>query len=278
MLQRFADNPRNSTRLVGGEVGCSQTTVVKILHDNNLHPFKLQKVQELRPGDDLRRLEFCNLVELEEEARPNFLRSVLVTDEKGFSREGTFNPHNNHYWAEENPHIPFIRGYQQKFSVNVWCGILGDNLLGPHFLPPRLNAGNYLEFLQEVLPEFLMDVPVNLFAQHWFQHDGCPAHYGRAVRAHLDQVYPGRWIGRGGAVEWPARSPDLTPSDFYLWGAMETAVYETPVDDVDDLMARIVMAGEVVREDAGVFGRVRGKWLARCRRCIEANGGHVEIL
>lgn len=279
VLQRVADNPRTSTRLVSSEVGCSQATVVRVLHHNNLHPFKLQKVQELRPGDDVHRMEFCTLLTLEAEARPNFLRSVLVSDEKGFAREGTFNAHNNHFYAEENPHIPFVRGYQTKFSVNVWCGILGDSLLGPYILPPRLNAHHYLVFLQEVLPELLeeADPPVDLLFGHWFQHDGCPAHYGREVRAHLDAVYPDRWIGRGGPVHWPPRSPDLTPLDFYLWGAMERLVYETPVDTVEDLVARIVMAGEEIRQDAGVFARVRAEWLDRCRRCITANGGHVEL-
>uniref|UniRef100_A0A1Y1L9V9 Uncharacterized protein n=1 Tax=Photinus pyralis TaxID=7054 RepID=A0A1Y1L9V9_PHOPY len=123
-----------------------------------------------------------------------------------------------------------------------------------------------------------MDVPVNLYWDHWFQHDGCPAHYGRQVREHLDQTYPDRWIGRGGAVEWPARSPDITPLDFYLWGVMEAHVYETPVESEEDLIARVVMAGEAVRQDIGVFTRVRGEWLARCRKCIENNGGHVEHL
>ena len=46
--------------------------------------------------------------------------------------------------------------------------------------------------------------------------DGAPAHFARAPREVLDRWFPGRWIGRGGAVRWPARSPDLTPLDFYL--------------------------------------------------------------
>lgn len=279
VLQRVAQNPRTSTRAVASQVDCSGSTVHRILRRNNLHPFKLQKVHELRDGDAERRLEFCTLATQEQQARPNFLNSVLVSDEKGFSREGTFNHHNNHFYAEENPHLPHVRGYQTKFSVNVWCGILGDHLLGPYILPERLNAQRYLVFLQEVLPELLeeADPPVDLLVNHWFQHDGCPAHFGRDVRAYLDAAYPDRWIGRGGPVAWPARSPDLTPPDFFLWGTMEAQVYATPVESREDLVARVVMAGEQVRQDPGVFARVRADWLSRMERCIANNGSHVEL-
>ncbi|EZA51886.1 hypothetical protein X777_09189, partial [Ooceraea biroi] len=31
----------------------------------------------------------------------------------------------------------------------------------------------------------------------------------------LNESFPDRWIGRGGRISWPARSPDLTPLDFF---------------------------------------------------------------
>jgi hypothetical protein len=41
-------------------------------------------------------------------------------------------------------------------------------------------------------------------------------HFGRVVRDHLNERFHERWIGRGGPVSWPPRSPDLTPLEFYL--------------------------------------------------------------
>ncbi|GBO08792.1 hypothetical protein AVEN_104567-1 [Araneus ventricosus] len=52
----------------------------------------------------------------------------------------------------------------------------------------------------------------------WFQHDGAPAHYSIDVRLHLYATYGQQWIGRGGSVLSPARSPDLTCLDYFLWG------------------------------------------------------------
>ncbi|PNF43075.1 hypothetical protein B7P43_G02709 [Cryptotermes secundus] len=59
----------------------------------------------------------------------------------------------------------------------------------------------------------------------YLQQDGGPPHYHRDVRAYLDDTLPGPWIGRRGAIEYPPRSPDLTPLDFYLWGTLKDEVY-----------------------------------------------------
>lgn len=49
----------------------------------------------------------------------------------------------------------------------------------------------------------------------WFQQDGAPVRYAADVRF-LSEKFPYRWIDRRGLVEWPPRSPDLTPLNFYL--------------------------------------------------------------
>ena len=70
-------------------------------------------------------------------------------------------------------------------------------------------------------------------------------------------TYPGHWIGRGGPVAWPPRSPDLTPLDFFLWEHIKSIVYETPVPDEETLLARILAASDEVRGMPDVIGRVR---------------------
>jgi hypothetical protein len=50
------------------------------------------------------------------------------------------------------------------------------------------------------------------------------AHYAVIVHNWLDERFSGRWIGRHDPFEWPARSPDLTPCDFLLWGYLKDIV------------------------------------------------------
>ena len=83
----------------------------------------------------------------------------------------------------------------------------------------------------------------------WFQHDGAPAHNTANARRHLNEVFGNRWIGRNGPVAWPARSTDLTPLDFYLWGHMKTLVYITPIETEMELVGRIAVVAGSIAED-----------------------------
>ena len=119
--------------------------------------------------------------------------------------------------------------------------IIDSFLIGPVILPNSLNINNYLIFLQEILPTLLEDLPLLLRQNMWFIHDGAPPHFSVPVRQYLTTIYPNQWIGRGNdaPVKWPARSPDLTPCDFFLWSAMKTKVYSSPVESVADLNRKI---------------------------------------
>jgi len=81
-------------------------------------------------------------------------------------------------------------------------------------LDDRMTGQNYLDFLQNELPKQLEDVPLVTRIAIYFQHDGAPSHYTRHVMQHLNDTFSNRWIGRGSTINWPPRSPNLTPLDF----------------------------------------------------------------
>ena len=58
-------------------------------------------------------------------------------------------------------------------------------------------------------------------------------------RLHIDTAFPDTWIGRRGAIEYPARSPDLTPMDFFLWGYLKDKVYRTKPRTIESLKMEI---------------------------------------
>jgi hypothetical protein len=108
----------------------------------------------------------------------------------------------------------------------------------------------------------------------WFQQDGAPAHYSIQVREFLDQQFPGHWIGCRGPVEWLARSPDLTPLDFYLWGHLKAQVYAEKIRNVEHLRQHIIVACNAITP--GIIKRVFVDWVKWLNLCIENNGGHIE--
>jgi len=93
----------------------------------------------------------------------------------------------------------------------------------------------------------------------------------------LNESFPNPWLGRGGPVAWPPRSPDLTPLDYYLWSHIKTLVYETKVDSREELRRRIFAAAEHIRNHPDNNASVTQSLLMRAANCI-ATGGHFEQL
>jgi hypothetical protein len=278
VLQQVADDPRTSTRRIGAALGIPHMMAWRILHEQQLHPFHLQKVQALNPADYPIRFQFCQWLLQRCTDDPLFAGRILFTDEACFSQDGIINSHNMHIWAEENPHAMVVRAHQQRFSINIWCGILGDTLVGPHILPPRLNGQDYRHFLEYILPTLLEDVPLATRRNMWFLHDGAPAHFSLEARDQLDAAYPLRWIGRGGPVAWPPRSPDLNPLDYFLWGHLKSLVYEQEVPNRPELHQRITDGCVAIQTTDGVFERVRHSLTRRLQTCIDVQGRHFEQL
>ena len=55
----------------------------------------------------------------------------------------------------------------------------------------------------------------------------------------LGTVFPEHVVSQNGNVQWPARSPDLTACDYFLWGFLKSKVYVTMPRNVNELKHRI---------------------------------------
>ncbi|KMQ82698.1 hypothetical protein RF55_22113 [Lasius niger] len=104
--------------------------------------------------------------------------------------------------------------------------------------------------------EAFYEIPLNIIHRMWFMHDGAPPHFSREARRYLDERFPGRWIGRAGPIAWPARSPDLNPLDYYLWGHLKSIVYKTSIDNVEIFRQRVEDGCREIRAIPGIFEKV----------------------
>ena len=139
VLHEIDGHPERSTRKIASTFDVSHKTVLRILKENLLYPYHIQSVRVLLLRDFPPGEHFCQWVLQRAAENPQFLSQVLWTDEANCSRNAIQNFHNNHVWAEANPHAITEDHYQHQFSLNVWVGIIGDFLIGPFFLPPRVN-------------------------------------------------------------------------------------------------------------------------------------------
>lgn len=190
-----AVNPHLSTRQISRDSGISKSSVSRILRNNRMHPYHIPLHQELTGNDFIQRVNFCNWMQEKLAQDDTFLSKILFSDEATFNNIGAVNRYNMHFWSPVNPRWIQTVQYQHCWSLNVWYGILGDYLIGPHFFDTTLNGNTYTNFLLHKLPLLLEDIPLRLIM--WFQQDGAPPHYARPSRNALNILYSNRWIGRG---------------------------------------------------------------------------------
>lgn len=267
-------NKNVSTRGLAEAVGISKTSVFRALKSERYHSFQYQNHQELVEGDTESRMEFCfRMFEMINE-NPGLRNKILFTDESTFMLHGEVHNQNFRYWSRSNLHLFHATRTQRPRKVNVWAGLIGTNILGPFFIQGNLDGENYLHMLQHRIVPALR--ALNLEGPLWYQHDGAPPHYTRAVRTYLDETFPNRWIGRGGEINWPARSPDLSPNDFFYWGFLKSKVYNGEIEDVGDLQRKIIAASQEIT--AQQLANTINNFYDRLTYCMNVNGGIFENL
>ena len=127
ILQMVQRCPLLSTRRMASRIGVSRIQVWRNLHEEDLYPYHEQRVQHLEPGDHFQRMYLCNWIK----AQPELLSVILISDETSFTRDGVNNSRNVHTCSHDNPRETSVTNFQRRFTVNVWCGVLGNKLIGP---------------------------------------------------------------------------------------------------------------------------------------------------
>ncbi|XP_067214134.1 uncharacterized protein [Linepithema humile] len=201
---------------------------------------------------------------------------ILWTDETTFTPNGVFNSQNFLIWQEANPHAIRQCAFQYRWTINVWASVIANKVIGPYFLPPRLNGQTYAQFIENELPILLEDIPLQTRLRLIYQHDGAPAHYSRRTREILDARYPDRWIGRGGPINWPARLPDLNVLDYFIWGYIKAAVEHCRNGTEDEVREAIIAAFNTITPD--IAHRATRQIVRRADLCLQARERHFEQL
>ena len=229
----ISENPNTSIRSGAARLGMSHGSYQRALQEAALYPYRPTTVIELSDDDFDRRLQFAGEMLQRFDENDKLVDHILYSDESEFKLSGTVNRHNCCFWAASNPGIQ-IPVPHTSAGLMVWAGVTSSRLIGPYIFEGPVTGESYLQMLDQYL------WPQISRRRFYFQQDGAPAHYAQNVRQWLDDKLPNRWIGRRGPIEWPARSPDLTPCDFFLWGRLKDIVYREKCATLHELRARII--------------------------------------
>ena len=125
----------------------------------------------------------------------------------------------------------------------------------------------------ELLDSYVRAEAENFPGDPLFQQDDAPPHTSHATRSHSADIFDQNWIGKYGPTNWPARSPDLTPLDFFLWGYVKYQVFKTPVQSITPLKRRITPAISNVTQD--MITKAWENMENRLDAILRETGGHI---
>ena len=86
----------------------------------------------------------------------------------------------------------------------------------------------------------------------------------------LHPVFEGHIISRRADVFWPPWSYDLTPLDYYLWGAVKDMCY-TDKPETNDALKREAI-GDI---QLHTIDNVLNNWTDRVGYCMASRGSHL---
>ncbi|CAH1972213.1 unnamed protein product [Acanthoscelides obtectus] len=212
--RRRVRTEENIAAVSASQLGLCYSTTWKILRwELGVKPYKIQLVQELKPHDLPQPFQFGEwaLAKLEED--PHFYRSSLLQ--------------NCRIWSEDYPEaLQELPMHPEK--ITVWCGLWASGIIGPYFFKDD-NGRNVTvngERYRAMITNFFLPKMEELdFSDMWFQQDRATCHTAHETIALLRGEFGEQFISRLGPVNWPPRSCDLTPLDYFLWGHVKANVY-----------------------------------------------------
>lgn len=193
----FLEDPERSIPEAANYFNKSWHKIYSVLAYYKYKPYKFLPVQDLSQENKTDRLQFCHEIQGRVAMNQINLFNIIFTDEATFTTGGMFNRKNKHFWAKENPRAIQPVKIQGRRSLHVWCGLHGNQVIGPIFFNGNLTGQMYYNLLENEIEQYLEQLPVNRYNNLIWQQDGAPPHNVVLVNNFLNNRY-NFWIGRHG--------------------------------------------------------------------------------
>ena len=235
-----------------------------------VYPYRATNVQKLDDTHKAGRRDFCQWILDKDEDFPEF---VIFSDEKNFTEKVRGNRQNERYWDWTNPNITEENRVQGGRKLMCWAALAEGRVILHWFAEGETeDQYNYLDMLKTKLWPVVRGRATR--RQLWYQQDGARPHTTELVRDWLASKFGSRVISHKTDRPWPPYSPDLSPLDYWFWGAclaeirrVKPATLELLVDTVEQFAASLSPAD--VRKAVRDIRK-------RAAACLQENGGHFE--
>jgi hypothetical protein len=264
----LAENPEASIREIATETGIPSSTVWYVLTTRLGYIWRKCRLVAhslTAQQQEQRLLQSRALLKMLQKAKAHAWRYLSTGDESWFFY---YTPHQK-LWLPQDVEAPAVARRlidTPKLMVTIFWGASGIHVIT--FLPPGTSF-NSTYFEDQVLSQFI-SLPVvqeararkKAFVVHM---DNSPVHRSKSVMTKIAgmpiQLAP-----------HPPYSPDLAPSDFFLFGHLKCQSMGIEFDGAEDLMEWIKAAFE--RISKATIEKVFDEWMERLQRCIAVEGAY----
>ncbi|GFX76416.1 putative DD41D transposase [Trichonephila clavipes] len=229
----------------------------------------------IHQNDHQARRRFVEWAQNEIAVVPDFHKRILFSDEVHFWLNGYVNKQNCRIWNEANPQV-YVETPLHPEKLTVWCALWAGGIIGPYFFKNdeghnvTVNGDRYRAMITNF---FIPELNNHDVQELWFQQDGATCHTARATIDLLKDTFGDRLISRFGPVNWPPRSCDLTPLDYFLWGYVKSLVYADKPQTLDHLKDNIHRVIADIRPQ--MLEKVFENWTSRLDYIRASRGSHI---
>ena len=157
--------------------------------------------------------------------------NLLTVDETWVYYEPTLNQKTAGEWqhpGQRPPEIGRVKNNPKKTMATVFWNSTGVVHIDYLATGKSINSDYYINLLEQVRQK----IPKGKKSKVIFLQDNCPAHKSKKTTEKLGQL---RW----NVLEHPPYSPDLAPSDFYLFRNMKKELLKTSFSDSVDVESKV---------------------------------------
>ena len=218
------------------------------------------------------------------QTNPRMIERAVFQDESDFPLQVPLNIQNNRvYYKGKKKDVPgenlFHPSNRQSIKVMVSAGLTWHGVTRPIFVNNKglkINAKNYRNHLKRQL----FPAIGNLYpCDDWiFLQDGASSHTSNIVQNFLSETIPRRFIKKD---QWPPKSPDTNPLDYYFWSKVKTKVYEgrinQPFQNENEMIARIKAVWKDCATNIPEIRKAMKEFPDRLRAVTECNGNSIKM-
>ena len=109
--------------------------------------------------------------------------------------------------------------------------------------------------------------------------DGATSHTSNLVQDFLQQTIPRRFIKKD---QWPPKSPDSNPLDYYFWSKVKTKVYEErvnqPFESEEEMISKIKSVWKECATNLEEIRKAMKEFISRLRAVKDCSGSSKKCI